>query len=111
MQGMVLLTASAWLPGLTPGPEDGTAKWWQGAMLFGALYVVALGTGGTPQETCSPASVGGCCAPDCARCMARRLGCRLPGMPILWIRTHGAHCCCEGSLKLDGLRMQVSSRM
>ena len=52
MQGMVLLTASAWLPGLTPGPEDGTAKWWQGAMLFGALYIVALGTGGAAQQTC-----------------------------------------------------------
>jgi len=48
MQGMVMLTASAWVPGLTPGPEDGTAKWWQGAMLFGALYIVALGTGGMP---------------------------------------------------------------
>lgn len=48
-QGMVVLTASAWLPGLTPKPEDeGPAKWWQGAMLFGALYIVALGTGGMP---------------------------------------------------------------
>ena len=43
---MVVLTASAWVPGLTPGPEDGPAKWWQGAFLFGALYIVALGTGG-----------------------------------------------------------------
>ena len=52
-QGMVVLTASAWVPGLTPGPEDGPAKWWQGAFLFGALYIVALGTGGalTPDIT------------------------------------------------------------
>ena len=41
-----MLTASAWVPGLTPGAEDGPAKWWQGAFLFGALYIVALGTGG-----------------------------------------------------------------
>ncbi|CAL5228309.1 g11415 [Coccomyxa viridis] len=44
--GMVVLTASAWVPGLTPSSEDGPAKWWQGAFLFGALYIVALGTGG-----------------------------------------------------------------
>ncbi len=42
----MVLTASAWVPGLTPGAEDGPAKWWQGAFLFGALYIVALGTGG-----------------------------------------------------------------
>ena len=58
MQGMVVLTASAWVPGLTPGSEDGPAKWWQGAFLFGALYIVALGTGGTstgaPIPLCMP---------------------------------------------------------
>ena len=48
MQGMVVLTTSAWAPALTPKPEEGTAKWWQGAFLFAALYIVALGTGGTP---------------------------------------------------------------
>lgn len=51
---MVTLTASAWLPGLTPAPEDGPAKWWQGAMLFGSLYIVALGTGGVPHLQCHP---------------------------------------------------------
>ena len=48
------LTASAWLPGLTPAPEDGPAKWWQGAMLFASLYIVALGTGGVPCLQCYP---------------------------------------------------------
>ena len=72
---MVMLTASAWLPGLTPGPEDGTAKWWQGAMLFGALYIVALGTGGAPQWTCLLPPAGRGCAPACAFRRAWYLGC------------------------------------
>ena len=45
-QGMVVLAVSAWLPGLTPGPQDDEAKWYQSAALFGSLYIVALGTGG-----------------------------------------------------------------
>lgn len=61
-QGMVTLTGSAWIPGLTPGPDDEDAKWFQTAALFGALYIVALGTGvghwrpcesGCSQDACS----------------------------------------------------------
>ena len=46
MQGLVVLVAGAWLPGWTPGPDDGSAKWFQSGALFAALYIVALGTGG-----------------------------------------------------------------
>ena len=42
---MVALAGSAWVPGLTPGPDDEHAKWFQTAALFAALYIVALGTG------------------------------------------------------------------
>ncbi len=42
---MLALALSAWVPGLTPGPEDDNTKWFQTAALFGALYIVALGTG------------------------------------------------------------------
>ena len=45
-QGLVVLVAGAWLPGWTPGPDDGSAKWFQSGALFAALYIVALGTGG-----------------------------------------------------------------
>ena len=44
-QGMLALALSAWVPGVTPGPDDDNAKWFQTAALFGALYIVALGTG------------------------------------------------------------------
>lgn len=43
---MVALALSAWIPGLTPSPDDDDAKWYQSAILFGSLYIVALGTGG-----------------------------------------------------------------
>ena len=42
----MVLVASAWLPGWTPGPDDDSAKWFQSGALFAALYIVALGTGG-----------------------------------------------------------------
>jgi len=45
MQGMVLLAASAWVPGLTPSPDE-YATPIQNAALFTSLYVIALGTGG-----------------------------------------------------------------
>jgi dipeptide/tripeptide permease len=43
--GMVALAASAALPGLTP-PPDRFPTALQSAALYGALYIVALGTGG-----------------------------------------------------------------
>ena len=43
---MVALAVTAWLPGLTPGPDEGRASWVQNAALYGSLYIVALGTGG-----------------------------------------------------------------
>jgi hypothetical protein len=45
LQGMVLLTLTSWVPGLTPlvGEE---ATFMQNAVLIGALGVIALGTGG-----------------------------------------------------------------
>ena len=46
VQGMVTLTLSAWVPGFTPDPDADNAKWYQSALLFGSLYIVALGTGG-----------------------------------------------------------------
>ncbi|KAK9822864.1 hypothetical protein WJX81_005939 [Elliptochloris bilobata] len=46
MVGLVVLCASAWLPGWTPRPDDDSAKWFQSGALFAALYIVALGTGG-----------------------------------------------------------------
>jgi hypothetical protein len=42
---MVLLTLSAWLPGMTPSPDE-YASPLQNAFLYTSLYVVALGTGG-----------------------------------------------------------------
>ena len=45
---MLALALSAWVPGLTPGPDDEGTKWFQTAALFGALYIVALGTGVSP---------------------------------------------------------------
>ena len=45
LQGMFLLALTACIPGLTPGPED-TASLLQKGLLFGSLYIVALGTGG-----------------------------------------------------------------
>ncbi|KAK9918815.1 hypothetical protein WJX75_007179 [Coccomyxa subellipsoidea] len=44
--GMVALALSAWIPGLTPDIDADGSKWYQSAMLFGSLYIVALGTGG-----------------------------------------------------------------
>jgi dipeptide/tripeptide permease len=46
VQGMVTLTLSAWVPGVTPEPSEDSSKWYQSAALFGSLYIVALGTGG-----------------------------------------------------------------
>ena len=43
---MVLLAASACVPGLTPGKHQDQANWYQNAVLYGSLYIVALGTGG-----------------------------------------------------------------
>lgn len=43
--GMVMLAASAWLPGLTPPPDE-YATPLQNAALYTSLYVIALGTGG-----------------------------------------------------------------
>ncbi|EFN56879.1 hypothetical protein CHLNCDRAFT_144528 [Chlorella variabilis] len=43
--GMVLLAVSAALPGLTPTP-DKYASPLQNAVLYGSLYIIALGTGG-----------------------------------------------------------------
>jgi dipeptide/tripeptide permease len=43
---MVALALSAWIPGLTPDIDADGSKWYQSAMLFGSLYIVALGTGG-----------------------------------------------------------------
>ncbi|KAL4423412.1 hypothetical protein ABPG77_009990 [Micractinium sp. CCAP 211/92] len=43
--GMVMLAASAWLPGLTPSPDE-YASPLQNAALYTSLYVIALGTGG-----------------------------------------------------------------
>lgn len=43
--GMICLTLTSWLPGLTPGPTE-DATWVQNGMLFAALGVIALGTGG-----------------------------------------------------------------
>ncbi|KAK9791573.1 hypothetical protein WJX73_008951 [Symbiochloris irregularis] len=44
--GMVALAATAWFPGLTPGPDQDRATWTQNALLYSSLYIVALGTGG-----------------------------------------------------------------
>jgi dipeptide/tripeptide permease len=43
--GMICLTTTSWLPGLTPGPTE-DASGLQCAVLMGALAVIALGTGG-----------------------------------------------------------------
>lgn len=43
---MVALALSAWIPGLTPDIDADSSKWYQSAVLFGSLYIVALGTGG-----------------------------------------------------------------
>lgn len=43
--GMVLLALSAWLPGLTPPPDEYSTPL-QNAALYTSLYVIALGTGG-----------------------------------------------------------------
>jgi peptide/histidine transporter 3/4 len=43
--GMLMLAASAWVPGLTPQP-DTYANALQNAALYTSLYIVALGTGG-----------------------------------------------------------------
>ncbi|KAL4443298.1 hypothetical protein ABPG75_011035 [Micractinium tetrahymenae] len=43
--GMVLLALSAWLPGLTPSPDE-YASPLQNAALYTSLYIIALGTGG-----------------------------------------------------------------
>lgn len=43
---MVLLAASACIPKLTPDNTEEKANWYQNAVLYGALYIVALGTGG-----------------------------------------------------------------
>eukprot|EP00879_Flechtneria_rotunda_P018658 GHRR01019581.1.p1 GENE.GHRR01019581.1~~GHRR01019581.1.p1 ORF type:complete len:740 (+),score=306.24 GHRR01019581.1:672-2891(+) len=45
MLGVVGLAFTSWLPGLTPGPCD-DATWLQNGVLFAALGVIALGTGG-----------------------------------------------------------------
>lgn len=45
-QGMLLLAASACIPGLTPGPGQAEANWLQNTVLYSSLYIVALGTGG-----------------------------------------------------------------
>ena len=45
-QGLIVLVLGAWLPGWTPAPDEGSAKWFQSGALFAALYIVALGTGG-----------------------------------------------------------------
>ncbi len=42
---MVSLAASAFVPGLTPDP-DHYANALQNGVLYGSLYVIALGTGG-----------------------------------------------------------------
>ena len=42
----MLLAASACIPGLTPGPDQPQANWLQNLILYGSLYIVALGTGG-----------------------------------------------------------------
>lgn len=46
LQGMVCLAASACIPGLTPGDDQEVASPMQNAILYGSLYIVALGTGG-----------------------------------------------------------------
>ena len=43
---MILLAASACIPGLTPEYDDQNANWYQKAILYTSLYIVALGTGG-----------------------------------------------------------------
>ena len=43
---MVMLAASACIPGLTPGPGQEKANGLQNLILYGSLYIVALGTGG-----------------------------------------------------------------
>ncbi len=43
---MVLLAASACIPKLTPDEGQDKANWYQNAVLYGSLYIVALGTGG-----------------------------------------------------------------
>jgi dipeptide/tripeptide permease len=42
---MIMLTLTAWLPGLTP-PSDRYPTAFQNAALYTSLYIVALGTGG-----------------------------------------------------------------
>ncbi len=46
LQGMLCLAASAWFPGLTPAMEGQRATFMQNAILYGSLYIIALGTGG-----------------------------------------------------------------
>ena len=46
LQGMLWLAASAWFPGLTPARDGQRATFMQNAVLYGSLYVIALGTGG-----------------------------------------------------------------
>lgn len=46
LQGMILLAASACIPKLTPSAGQEKANWYQNAILYGSLYIVALGTGG-----------------------------------------------------------------
>ena len=45
VQGLLCLAASACVPGWTP-QYGAKATWWQNALLFLSLYIVALGTGG-----------------------------------------------------------------
>eukprot|EP00891_Asterochloris_glomerata_P003785 jgi/Astpho2/3785/Aster-04319 len=44
--GMLCLAASAWFPGLTPATEGQRATFMQNAILYGSLYIIAVGTGG-----------------------------------------------------------------
>ncbi|KAK9868107.1 hypothetical protein WJX84_007847 [Apatococcus fuscideae] len=46
MIGMITLALTAWLPGLTPKEFGDTATPLQNGVLYGSLYIVALGTGG-----------------------------------------------------------------
>ena len=46
VQGMITLALTAWLPGLTPKEFGDTATPLQNGVLYGSLYIVALGTGG-----------------------------------------------------------------
>ncbi|KAK9827526.1 hypothetical protein WJX74_008315 [Apatococcus lobatus] len=46
MIGMITLALTAWLPGLTPKEYGVTATPLQNGLLYGSLYIVAVGTGG-----------------------------------------------------------------